>query len=468
MEGIMTSNRVFKISLIILSLVFIFSQVHAAVIDVPADQPTIQAGIDAAKNGDTVLVADGIYRGAGNTNINFSGKAITVKSQNGPRATIIDSESRTNTRGVTINNKETHASVLDGFTVKRGRHQFGAGIFIDNASPTIKNCIITQNRAGTPADHSGKGGGIYCKDSDVLIEDCTISKNIVGSNFSGGVHFEGMWDAVGGRAKPVILNSTISDNTGSGIYSEGRLTVEIRDCIVSNNTGRGINCVANYSMNDINIIANSLIEQNDGGGVDVSDNTTLKITESIIRWNTAKYGAGVSCSRTCILNISECIIAENEATKLGGGLDIESWMGSVTISRTTITQNTSVGSGGGIFFNGLPTFTRRLTITDSIVWGNKSEGKYDEILAGGNQVYIKSSNIGGGLNGLDREADGQKLIYKDNIDVDPLFVDAERGDYRLMEHSPAAGMGPQSTVGGFLSVAPVGKRLMQWAELKRK
>ena len=195
----MNRNRCLVYVIIILSLICVNTPIFALIINVPADEPTIQSGIDAAKNGDTVLVADGIYRGAGNVNINFSGKAITVKSQNGSRATIIDSESRSNTRGITINNNETHTSVLDGFTVKRGRHQFGAGIFIDNASPTIRNCIITQNRAGTPADHSGKGGGIYCRDSDVLIEDCIISHNLVGSNFSGGVHFEGLCDAVDGR-----------------------------------------------------------------------------------------------------------------------------------------------------------------------------------------------------------------------------------------------------------------------------
>ncbi len=62
----------------------------AATIHVPGDQPTIQAGIDAAMDGDIVLVADGTWTGVGNRDIDFLGKAITVRSENGPDSCIID------------------------------------------------------------------------------------------------------------------------------------------------------------------------------------------------------------------------------------------------------------------------------------------------------------------------------------------------------------------------------------------
>ena len=127
----------------VLVLIFVVGVVHAATICVPQDQLTIQAGIDVAANGDTVLVDDGIYTGLGNVNINFNGKAITVTSVSGAQVTVIDCEEILDTRGVAFENGETNASVFNGFTIKNGNIQTagnGGGIICENSSsPTITN-----------------------------------------------------------------------------------------------------------------------------------------------------------------------------------------------------------------------------------------------------------------------------------------------------------------------------------------
>ena len=87
----------------------------AATIHVPSDQPTIQDGIDAAGEGDTVLVANGIYKGAGNRGLRFKSKIIEVRSENGPEYTIIDAENKTHV--FDIQDGEGRLTVVDGFTI---------------------------------------------------------------------------------------------------------------------------------------------------------------------------------------------------------------------------------------------------------------------------------------------------------------------------------------------------------------
>src|SRR6516225_586288 len=119
-------------------------------IGVPTNQATIQAAINAANNGDTVLVAPGTYA----ENINFNGKAITVISSGGASVTVIDGNR--NGTVVTFNNSETLSSVLSGFTIRNGFQDggFGAGITITSASPTITSNVITGN-------HSAAAIGVY-------------------------------------------------------------------------------------------------------------------------------------------------------------------------------------------------------------------------------------------------------------------------------------------------------------------
>ena len=100
----------------------------------PGDFNNIQAAIDDANDGDTILVADGTYTGDGNRDIDFKGKAITLKSQNGPKTCIIYCQGKyywligekTSTlvdephRGFLFSNNENASSIIDGFTVTNG------------------------------------------------------------------------------------------------------------------------------------------------------------------------------------------------------------------------------------------------------------------------------------------------------------------------------------------------------------
>ncbi|NQU85301.1 MAG: hypothetical protein HQ541_06030, partial [Mariniphaga sp.] len=71
-------------------LLFVIFNSYSATIKVPSEYATIQAGMDAASEGDTVLIADGTYSGEGNLFLSFAGKAIVVKSENGPENCIIN------------------------------------------------------------------------------------------------------------------------------------------------------------------------------------------------------------------------------------------------------------------------------------------------------------------------------------------------------------------------------------------
>ena len=77
---------------IIIILICVPTTSLSATLKVPSQYPTIQAAIGAAANGDTVLVEPGTYV----ENINFIGKAITVKADKGPLVTVIDGKNPTN------------------------------------------------------------------------------------------------------------------------------------------------------------------------------------------------------------------------------------------------------------------------------------------------------------------------------------------------------------------------------------
>jgi hypothetical protein len=187
--------------------------------DGPADFNNIQAAIDDANGGDTVLVYDGTYTGYGNENIDFKGKAITLRSENGPGNCIIDCNTGPYhySRGFYFHSGEGADSVLDGFTITNGYQAPGGGICCKSASPTIANCLIIGNQAVIGRNYYG--GGIYSVGSNPTISNCIINGNSAG--YGGGIL---------GRAR--ITNCEISGNRAlanvggvSGAYSMNNCTI---------------------------------------------------------------------------------------------------------------------------------------------------------------------------------------------------------------------------------------------------
>ena len=233
----------------------------AAIIHVPGDQPTIQKGINAASDGDTVLVADGIYTGGGNKNLDFGGKAITVTSENGAESCIIDCEG--NGRGFYFHSGETGESVVNGFTIKNGHEvQGGGGICCEDSSPTIQNNTISGNST------DGSGGGIYCYNSDSIITNNKLTENWAGIS-GGGIKCL--------KHSPMITYNTITLNSaggwGGGIYCDHSSATITNNTIIENST-EGV--------------------PGEGGGI-FCDYSFPTITNNTITRNSANYGGGIHC-----------------------------------------------------------------------------------------------------------------------------------------------------------------------------
>ncbi|MDI6735353.1 MAG: choice-of-anchor Q domain-containing protein [bacterium] len=233
---------------------------EATNIYVPGSYTTIQAAINAATTGDTVLVANGTYI----ANINFNGKAITVQSVHGTTSTIINGNASGSV--VTFNSREGTNSVLTGFTITNGSvgsDAFGGGgISCYSSSPQITNCTISNNAA------VNYGGGIFCRSSSPTITNCTISNNSV-VNHGGGIF---CWNS----SSPKITNCTISGNSAGG-------------------RGGGIFCLNDWPENSSPQITNCTISGNSagyhGGGIYYSS-SSLTITNCTISGNWAGYHGG--------------------------------------------------------------------------------------------------------------------------------------------------------------------------------
>jgi hypothetical protein len=363
----------------------------ASTIHVPQDQPSIQAGILAANNGDTVLVAPGTYF----ENIDFKGKAITVTSSGGPSATIIDG-GKVN-QVVTLDSGEGTSSVLSGFTIQNGVSSFvGGGIYINRTSPTIRHNVIQNNLA------SDGGGGIGVYFASPLIEGNTIRNNSQVSNVEGGGGGGIYLTGVVGTAAARIIGNVIENNTwpgsGGGIILNGAGAPLIENNIIALNS-------AEWNPNSVS---------SQGGGIIAFNNTSPLIIQNLIAGNSATQGGGIYMLVPGGVLVNNTIVAEPGLTQGSavwiGGTDNQIQFFNNIMAGISVTATTSVVYCDGTYSPQPPSFIN-------------------------NDIY----SSGTGLQGTCATENGQN----GNVSVDPRFVSL-KGNFQLQPTSPVINAGTNS------------------------
>ena len=299
------------------------------ILNVPGDFPTIQAAVDAAIDGDEILVMPGIY----NELINFNGKNIVVVSQFGPLETIIDGALLGGTV-VRFENGEGPEVVLDGFTITNGSAEFDAGgIYCLNSDPTIKNCLVKNNAA------IGEGGGIYLRNSNTTLTNCTFENN---SASDGG----GMYNF---NSSLSLENCTFTNNTadvGGGMYNY-QSNPTLTDCIFTGNVtylGSGM-----YNTESSPILENCTFTENtaayEGGGMTNINSSHSSLTNCIFTQNTSERGGGMNNITNSSPTVTDCTFTSNIATIQGGGMyNLDN--SNPTLENCTFTGNTANLGGG--------------------------------------------------------------------------------------------------------------------------
>jgi len=423
------------------------SPAAADIIHVPVDAPTIQVGIDAAQDGDTVLVADGTYTGEGNRDIDLQGKAITVISENGPANCIIDLEEG-EYRGFDVFRGEGGGTVIDGFTITGGRvvdlWESGGGIRMTGSSPVIRGNSIIGNSGWN-------GGGVSCLDgSDPLIEGNTIAGNL-GVNAGGGIYAR--------DSSPVICENYVLDNqsgfagvdgAGGGIYCGNHTLVQ--NNVISENYAKPAEWGIAWSWGggiaaqNSAIVSGNLITDNwsseAGGGIFCTGTTLIagNIVENTRRGYFTSIGSAIAAGDAIFGMEVEAVITHNivrnnnthgiecsGANLVANNLVVDNegcglyCRGETTVASCTVATNGSVG-----FYSFIGS---TILVTDSIFWGNdpgdRIQFKFDSLEALPSTLNIAYSDVEGGEAAVDlgQEPQHNSVDWGPGmIDADPLFA----------------------------------------------
>ena len=426
-----------------LALLLMTPFILAQQLAVPGEYPTIQAAIDAAVGGDTIIVDEDTY----NENINFMGKAITVASKfilDGDTShiskTIIDGSQPTNpdtASTVLFISGEDEDSRLIGFTITGGTGTVfydyqpdygefitrgGGGIMIIDGGATVEHNLVIDNTVDDDVYANAGGGiGIYItegvnrSDQDsILIRHNTIKGNMaVGHPSLGGAIY-----AVVDKSDPgVRLDLIIQDNliTENKLYSSVASTSSYGPAITL-----GISMPirdGNYIIRD-NVITKNVIEHT--AGTMWASGGAMYI-----------FYLGTTDNDNSAPWIINNVMAENVVPGYGGGTSL--WYfdtGKTHNPRPIYINNTIVDNEAGLDGSGFHFHCSNPYLINNIVW-NQLGGSRNEIRQQGNnnEIIARHNTIQGGWEG------------EGNIDADPML---DPSTFELLNGSPCIGRGVDS------------------------
>ncbi len=466
---------------------------YAATIRVPADQPTIQAGIDAAQSGDVVLVAAGAYTGSHNKNLDFRSKDIAVRGESGPEVTTIDCEG--NGRGFFLLGPLTPAATIDGLTIMNGDAAGGEAVgggamFIAGGGPTIENCHFVHNTAVGLLQNGG-GGAISLYNAGAAINRCVFIENAVsGSSTIGGalaIHQSHGVSVSDCRFERNVVTVTSGGGGGIGVASMAPdMGTTIKDCEFLGNEAR----IGGGVFGDQVQLINCRFEGNrarEGGGASVlssevtaclftgnvatthSGGAAIGEASAVVRCvftkNLAVEGGGIRCVGFTTL-ISDCLIAHNVATRGGG---VAAALRPCQFLNCTIARNEAeIGSGVFLTSREPATWVFENTVIEGGGTGEaiRCEGLASAVLTC-SDVF---GNRGGDWVGC---IEGQKGV-RGNFAVDPWFCGPSEENFTLAANSPCLpGNHPQGIECGLIGAfgegcGPVQVEGSTWGAIKAR